>query len=229
MNITAVFCTCFSDALHYPYRAYHAVFHGPVRTFKHLPGIPVRPFLPPPSIRRRRIFASKDNLQTEALSVRMKSLGDLPNEILCTIIPLLDPPSAVCLTLTSHRNYEAVIQSTKAVTLDDVCPKNYYKSPNLLLSRYSLDTRNLPHYRDPFKVFDYADGFGISREFSNPAYVQLMLSLRAWMAPRFVFCFANVTPGYVPKKGRHVCSACQSERRYLAEHHLHRYAASMTW
>lgn len=153
-------------------------------------------------------------------------MASLPNEVIDFIVANLDPPSAACLALTGRRMYHCVLVVTKSATLDDVCPKNYYKQPTRSLQLYYIDQK-LPHYRNPLKVLEYARDFGISRATFNPAYTQLLLSLRGWMAPSYVFCFANKTPRYVPKKGGHVCSACQSERRYLAHDDLHHYTGAL--
>lgn len=150
----------------------------------------------------------------------------LPNEVLDVIVANLDPPSSVCLALTSRRLYHCVLTVTKSDILDDICPKSYYKQSPRSVQLYYVD-RKLPHYRNPLKILEYALEFGISRATFNPAYTQLLLSLRGWMAPSYVFCFANVTPRYVPRKGGHVCSACQSERRYLAQNDLHKYTGAL--
>ena len=150
----------------------------------------------------------------------------LPNEILHLIVTSLDAPSAVCLALTSCRLYNCVLTVTKSDRLDDICPKNYYKQSPRTVQIYYFDSE-APHYRDPFKLLDYAKGFGISSATFDPAYTQLMLNLRGWMAPRYVLCFASAKTRYVPRKGDHVCSACQSERRYLAAHELHQYTGKL--
>jgi hypothetical protein len=153
-------------------------------------------------------------------------MPSLPNEVVDVIVAHLDPPSAACLALTCRRMYHCVLTVSKSSTLDDVCPKSYYKQSARSLQLYYVDQK-LPHYRNPLKVLEYARDFGISRSTFNPAYTQLLLSLRGWMAPSYVFCFANKTPRYVPKKGGHVCSACQSERRYLAQDDLHHYTGAL--
>lgn len=172
--------------------------------------------------------SDKRNLEPASTARPRLNIGmdSLPNEILDVIAARLDPPSAVCLALTSRRLYHVVRTITGAGVLDDICPKSYYKQPTRSLQLYYVDPK-LPHYRDPLKVLEYSMDFGISRATFNPAYAQLLLTLRGWMAPKYVFCFANVTPRYVPKKGGHVCSACQSERRYLAENDLHHYTAEL--
>lgn len=167
-----------------------------------------------------------DNIPDPTITQNI-SMEVLPNEILDKIIVKLDPPSAVCLALTSHRLYSSVLAYTEVQRLDEICPKSYYQQPSRRLRRYVLD-RSLPHYRNPEKYCEYATGFGISLQYFNPAYVQLLLCLRSFMAPRYVFCFASSTTRYVPRRGGHVCSACQSERRYLAQKELHDFAARLT-
>jgi hypothetical protein len=151
---------------------------------------------------------------------------DLPNETIDLVLANLDAPSAVCLALTCHRFYQCVLHTTKCDKLDDICPKDYNKQSPKVLQLYGILPlpHKIPHYRNPFKYSDYARSFKVSQERFNPAYVQLMLCLRQWMAPKYVFCFASESTGYVRnKRGVHKCGACQSERRYLAEHELHVY------
>lgn len=172
--------------------------------------------------------SEKRNLEPPQTAKPQDGIGmsSLPNEVVDFIVASLDPPSAACLALTCRRMYHCVLTVCKSSTLDDVCPKSYYKQPTRSLQIYYIDQK-LPHYRNPLKVLEYARDFGISRSTFNPAYTQLLLSLRGWMAPGHVFCFANKTPRYVPKKGGHVCSACQSERRYLAQDDLHHYTGAL--
>jgi hypothetical protein len=159
----------------------------------------------------------------EPTTIQSIPMDDLPTEIIDEIISHLDPPTAVCLALTCHRNYESILAFTRAQTLDQICPKNYYQQPTQHLKLYAID-RNLPHYRSPEKYLWYANSFGISASRFNPAYIQLLLCLRAHMAPEYVFCFASTTMRYVPYNGSHRCSACQSERHYLAQKLLHEFS-----
>jgi hypothetical protein len=155
------------------------------------------------------------------------SMESLPNELIDQIIRHLDPPSAVCLALSSHRLHYCVVNFTGCRRLDDICPKDYHQLSTPLLQLYYLN-RRLPHYRNVANVIKYADEFGISRRYCNPAYIQLLLCLRGFMAPNYVFCFASATVRYVPRKGKHVCGACQSERRYLAHKDLHEFCEGIT-
>ena len=151
-------------------------------------------------------------------------LSALPEEILDMIIPSFDAPSTVCFALTCRRLYCYTLSEFRCNRLDDICPKDPFAHAPRRLVLYGLGRYRIPHYRDPFMIFDYAKDLDISRESFNPAYIQLMLCLRSFMAPRYVFCFARRVPGYVRRKGRHVCPACQKERWYLAQHELHLYA-----
>ncbi|KPI37478.1 uncharacterized protein AB675_10292 [Cyphellophora attinorum] len=123
---------------------------------------------------------------------------DLPNETIDLILANLDAPSAVCLALTCHRFYQCVLHTTKCARLDDICPKDYNKQSPSILQLYGILPlpHEIPHYRNPFKYSDYARGLNISQERFNPAYVQLMLCVREWMAPKYVFCFASESTGH---------------------------------
>ena len=70
------------------------------------------------------------------------SRKNLSSEILMYILTYLDEPSTICFALTSHLNYDLVVETSKVARLRELCPPaaRYYQTPNtfdILMGRLS--------------------------------------------------------------------------------------------
>ncbi|OCT50152.1 hypothetical protein CLCR_07461 [Cladophialophora carrionii] len=67
-------------------------------------------------------------------------LQELHHDILTHIVSFLDAPSAVCLALTCHQNYESILSICRRSQLEDICPRDVGKPLPKIIDAQSYNT-----------------------------------------------------------------------------------------
>ncbi|ETI20045.1 hypothetical protein G647_09060 [Cladophialophora carrionii CBS 160.54] len=71
---------------------------------------------------------------------RLTMLRELNHDILTHIVSFLDAPSAVCLALTCHQNYESILSICRRSLLEDICPRDVGKPLPKIIDAQSYNT-----------------------------------------------------------------------------------------
>ncbi len=80
-----------------------------------------------PAQTQRRLRRKRKQARPSAyLNTKIEGFGGLPNEIITTILHLLDPPGTVCLALSCHTNYYFILEifDVKGLKLNVLCRKS---------------------------------------------------------------------------------------------------------